>query len=91
MQDGVANDSQNIIQARARLELRETATSRDAQDVVEIFKHRYRCIIVEYIWLYCYNLLFVCSLYDAYSDELGVVDFGRSQNGSGMTSQSQVL
>ena len=36
-------------------------------------------------------MLFVCSLYDAYSDEMGVVDFGRSQNGSGMASQSQVL
>ena len=40
VQDGVANDSQTITQARARLEPRETATTRDAQDVVEIFKHR---------------------------------------------------
>ena len=31
-----------------------------------------------------------CSLYDAYSDEMGILDFGRSQNGSGMASQSQV-
>ncbi|XP_065908945.1 DNA helicase MCM8-like [Dysidea avara] len=58
-----------LTEARARLELRETATSRDAQDVVEIFKY---------------------SLYDAYSNEMGVVDFSRSQNGSGMASQSQV-
>ena len=34
--------------------------------------------------------LLLCSLYDAYSDEMGVVDFSRSQNGSGMASQSQV-
>ena len=35
--------------------------------------------------------LLLCSLYDAYSDEMGVVDFSRSQNGSGMASQSQVI
>lgn len=37
------------------------------------------------------NCLFICcSLYDAYSDEMGTIDFSRSQNGSGMASQSQV-
>lgn len=34
--------------------------------------------------------IFICSLYDAYSDEMGVIDFSRSQNGSGIASQSQV-
>lgn len=29
-----------FVQARARLELRETATKSDAEDVVEIMKHR---------------------------------------------------
>lgn len=29
-----------FVQARARLELRETATNSDAEDVVEIMKHR---------------------------------------------------
>lgn len=39
----------------------------------------------------CDVCLLLCSLYDAYSDEMGVVDFSRSQNGSGMASQSQVI
>ena len=38
----------------------------------------------------CYGCLSLCSLYDAYSNEMGVVDFSRLQNGSGMASQSQV-
>ena len=37
-----------------------------------------------------YVYILVCSLYDAYSDEMGVLDFSRSQNGSGIASQSQV-
>ena len=35
-----------LTEARARLELREVASEQDAQDVVEIMKHR--CILVIY-------------------------------------------
>ncbi|KAJ3610313.1 hypothetical protein NHX12_022406 [Muraenolepis orangiensis] len=56
-----------LTEARARLELRETAVKSDAEDVVEIMKH---------------------SLADTYSDGLGILDFQRSQLGSGMSQRS---
>ena len=40
------------------------------------------------VYMCIYVLVF--SLYDAYSDEMGILDFSRSQNGSGIASQSQV-
>ncbi|KAK2567403.1 DNA helicase MCM8 [Acropora cervicornis] len=57
-----------VLQARARLEMREKASQQDAQDVVEIMKY---------------------SLLDAFSDDLGNLDFQRSQHGSGMSSRAQ--
>ncbi|XP_064477165.1 DNA helicase MCM8-like [Ornithodoros turicata] len=57
-----------LVQARARLELREVCTAQDAQDIVEIMKH---------------------SMADTLTNELGQVDFGRSQHGSGMSRASQ--
>ncbi|XP_057704442.1 DNA helicase MCM8 [Corythoichthys intestinalis] len=53
-----------LTEARARLELSETATKSHAEDVVEIMKH---------------------SLVDTYSDDLGNLDFQRSQQGRGMS------
>lgn len=77
--------------ARARLELREVATEQDAKDVVEVMKFR---------WGHTSNLMYttqfrlsgICfhSMYDTYSDEFGMVDFQRSQHGSGMSQRSQV-
>ncbi|XP_070576847.1 DNA helicase MCM8-like [Ptychodera flava] len=57
-----------LTEARARLELREKATAKDAEDVIEIMKY---------------------SMVDTYSDEFGLLDFQRSQHGSGMSSRSQ--
>jgi DNA helicase MCM8 len=57
-----------LTEARARLELREEATAKDARDVVELMKF---------------------SMYDTFTDEFGMVDFERSQHGTGMSQRSQ--
>ena len=57
-----------LAEARARLELRETVTRQDAEDVVEIMK---------------------TSMIDTCTDDFGVVDYGRSQMGSGMSKKKQ--
>ncbi|XP_034239092.1 DNA helicase MCM8-like, partial [Thrips palmi] len=57
-----------LTEARAKLELRETASEQDALEVIEIFRY---------------------SLVDSFADELGVLDFNRSQNGSGMSSRNK--
>ncbi|UYV65743.1 MCM8 [Cordylochernes scorpioides] len=54
-----------LTEARARLELRVTATQEDAQDIVQLLKF---------------------SMSSTYSNEFGVLDFHRSQHGSGMSS-----
>jgi DNA helicase MCM8 len=58
-----------LAEARAKMELRETVTEADAQDVVELLKH---------------------SLFDTYEDEVGNLDFSRSQNGTGMSKRETV-
>lgn len=58
-----------LTQARAKLELRETATAEDAQDVVEIMRS---CIL------------------DVFTDDLGMLDFTRTQNGAGMSNHKSV-
>ena len=59
-----------------------------------MYVHMYTYVCMYTIFIhYLYACLFIflyCSLYDAYSDEMGTIDFSRSQNGSGMASQSQV-
>ncbi|KAJ3299798.1 DNA replication licensing factor mcm8 [Borealophlyctis nickersoniae] len=57
-----------LAEARARAELRDQVTQRDAEDVVEIMKF---------------------SLWDTYQDELGNLDFQRSQHGSGTSKKGQ--
>ena len=49
-----------------------------------------KCDIMQSVDVCAYSYVLVFSLYDAYSDEMGILDFSRSQNGSGMASQSQV-
>ncbi|XP_064405107.1 DNA helicase MCM8-like [Halichondria panicea] len=57
-----------LTEARARLELRETASGQDAKDVVEVMKY---------------------SMFDTFSDQFGMVDFQRSQHGSGMSHRAK--
>ncbi|XP_065167269.1 DNA helicase MCM8-like isoform X2 [Atheta coriaria] len=59
-----------LTQARAKLELRETATAEDAQDVVEIMRS---CIL------------------DVFTDDLGMLDFTRTQNGAGMSNHKSAM
>ncbi|XP_025104122.1 DNA helicase MCM8-like [Pomacea canaliculata] len=56
-----------LTEARARLELREEATAKDAEEVVEIMKY---------------------SMLDVFTDQFGLLDFQRSQLGSGMSGRS---
>ncbi len=58
-----------LAEARARVELRETASEQDAKDVVEVMKY---------------------SMFDTFSDQFGLVDFQRSQHGSGMSQKAKV-
>lgn len=57
-----------LLQARAKLELREEATEADALDVLEIMKN---------------------SLIDIFTDDVGIMDTTRSQNGTGMSTKNQ--
>lgn len=89
------------MQARARVELREKATQSDAEDVVEIMKHRcllkpaldlHMCssnVLLDLKFLNAEPLSSVLSLIDTYSDEFGRLDFDRSQLGSGMSNRSK--
>ena len=94
-----------LSQARARLELRELVTAKDAQHVVEIMKFRYMytcvCVYMYYVCTCTCTLppslslslpfsLSGCSMYETFSDEFGMLDFERSQHGSGMSQRSQV-
>ncbi|XP_049817342.1 DNA helicase MCM8-like isoform X2 [Aethina tumida] len=58
-----------LSQARAKSELREIVTEKDALEVVEIMRH---------------------SLVDLFTDEYGILDNTRSQNGTGMSKKNQV-
>ncbi|KAH0513946.1 DNA helicase MCM8 [Microtus ochrogaster] len=79
-----------LTEARARLELREEATKEDAEDIIEIMKHRREASP-------CFAVLMMAlalpvpsshSMLGTYSDEFGNLDFERSQHGSGMSNRS---
>lgn len=72
-----------LVEARAKVELREIVTRRDAEDVIEIM-----------LVTSCVNILIFdrkYSLFDAYSDDSGDIHIARSQMGTGMSRKQEVI